>query len=85
MATLIKERALAAGESPFFFGCIPVPLSRRRHVVGGGQIPVTLYEQILPRLIVILAASHENVLDVCRELERISAPDHDVSFATGLK
>jgi len=79
-----RKKGSRCRREPFFFSC-PRPLPRRWHVVACRQILVPLYEQVLARLIVVLAASHEDMLDARGELERIPAPDDDVSFATDLE
>ena len=49
------------------------------------QIPVALDQEILPRLLVVLAAAHKNMLGARRELERIAAPNHDIALAARLE
>ena len=49
------------------------------------KIPISLHQQILSGLVSILASAYENVFDTCRKLERVPAPDNDISFATGLQ
>ena len=42
------------------------------------HVAITLDQKVLPCLLVVLTAAHEHMLGARSELERVTAPDHDV-------
>ena len=60
-----------------------VDAGRSRLVVRTREVTIPFGELVLARVVAIFTATHEDVLDVRRELERIAAPHHDVGVLAG--